>query len=90
MPGDVIVFDPRVHHGSWGGTTRLRWSIDFLAMPADDDSTGRSRTASLVRTLSGWPTTEGFPTWAEWQTGSTERRKAAVNRLRHLGVDLST
>ena len=89
-PGDVVVFDPRIHHGSWGGAARLRWSIDYLAMPATHDRDALASTASLIADLSDWPTTPDWPTWAQWRAHHTQRRQEAVRKLDALGVDLST
>jgi ectoine hydroxylase-related dioxygenase (phytanoyl-CoA dioxygenase family) len=90
MPGDLIVFDPRIHHGSWGGSTRLRWSVDYLSMPPADDAEAMARTSSLVADLSDWPSTPEFPTWAEWVAHPSERRREAARKLRTLGMDLTT
>ena len=86
MPGDVIVFDPRIHHGSWGGVRRLRWSVDYLAMPAADDDVGLARTSSLIADLSDWPTTDEFPTWSQWQAHPSTARREAAGKLRALGI----
>ncbi|GAC1601141.1 MAG: hypothetical protein NVS3B21_28590 [Acidimicrobiales bacterium] len=85
-PGDVIAFDPRVHHSAWGGGARLRWSIDFAAFPAIDDHDRRERTRDLVDELSSWPTDGRWPTWAEWAAGGTTDRARALNKLIALGV----
>jgi ectoine hydroxylase-related dioxygenase (phytanoyl-CoA dioxygenase family) len=89
-PGDVIVFDPRVHHGSWGGARRLRWSVDYLAMPSADDAEALARTGSLVADLSDWPTTNEFPTWSQWHAKPTPRRQEAGMKLAALGIDLAS
>jgi hypothetical protein len=36
-PGDVIVFDEHLIHGSIGGRRRRQWRVDFLVDPRDDD-----------------------------------------------------
>ena len=35
-PGDVIVFDEHLTHGSVGGVVRRQWRVDFIAEPRDD------------------------------------------------------
>jgi hypothetical protein len=35
-PGDVIVFDEHLAHGSVGGALRRQWRADFVADPRDD------------------------------------------------------
>ena len=85
-PGDLIVFDPRIHHGSWGGAARLRWSLDFVAMPSTDDADAVDRTRGLIADLSDWPTVDRWPTWSEWATGPTPSRQEAVQKLVSLGV----
>lgn len=85
-PGDVIVFNPRCHHGSWGGTQRLRWSVDFVRMPPNVDADAARKTRSLIEELSDWPTTDRWPTWNQWTTGTSQRRRDAMTKLRSLGV----
>jgi Phytanoyl-CoA dioxygenase (PhyH) len=36
-PGDVIVFDEHIIHGSSGGRARLQWRADFVVDPADSE-----------------------------------------------------
>lgn len=85
-PGDVIAFDPRVHHSAWGGAARLRWSVDFVSLPSPSDSKAVKETRGLIEELSDWPTTETWPTWSEWAAGTSPRRRAAVEKLTWLGV----
>jgi hypothetical protein len=35
-PGDLIAFDDRLAHSSFGGTVRRQWRIDFGADPVDE------------------------------------------------------
>ena len=35
IPGDVIVFDEHLTHGSDGGAVRRQWHVDFIAEPLD-------------------------------------------------------
>jgi hypothetical protein len=37
MPGNVIVFDEHLIHGSWGGLQRRQWRVDFLIDPSNED-----------------------------------------------------
>jgi hypothetical protein len=39
QPGDVIVFDEHVIHGSSGGDVRRQWRVDFVATPTDAELT---------------------------------------------------
>jgi hypothetical protein len=87
-PGDVVVFDPRVHHGSWGGRSRLRWSVDYAGMVGADDDAARAKLVALIEDLSDWPTTPAWPTWSQWAAGAggTEARRRAIATLHDLGV----
>jgi hypothetical protein len=86
MPGDVIAFDPRVRHGAWGGGPRLRWNVDFVALPDESDAQRFAHTRGLIEELSSWPSTDRWPTWSEWAAGTNEARQAAVQKLSALGV----
>jgi len=90
VPGDLVVFDPRVHHGSWGGQARLRWSVDYARMVGGRDAAKQARLVALINDLSEWPTTPAWPTWSDWVGGADQRtaRMAAVTKLRELGVSL--
>jgi ectoine hydroxylase-related dioxygenase (phytanoyl-CoA dioxygenase family) len=87
-PGDVVVFDPRVHHGSWGGRSRLRWSVDYAAMAGVGDLAARAKLVALIEDLSDWPTTAAWPTWSQWTAGAdrTAARARAIATLQDLGV----
>jgi hypothetical protein len=37
QPGDVIVLDEHLIHGSVGGNRRLQWRVDFVGDPRDTD-----------------------------------------------------
>jgi hypothetical protein len=87
-PGDVVVFDPRVHHGSWGGRSRLRWSVDYAGMVGADNEAARARLVALIKELSDWPTTAAWPAWSDWVAGAGGRdgRAMAIATLRDLDV----
>jgi hypothetical protein len=87
-PGDVVVFDPRAHHGSWGGQSRLRWSVDYAGMVGAGDEAARANLVALIEDLSDWPTTAEWPTWSQWASGPdrTEARAGAIATLQDLGV----
>ena len=91
QPGDVIAFDPRVRHAAFGGSNRLRWSVDFLRMPTPQESAAFDRTRSLVETLSDWPSPQRWPRWAAWSAEvAGPSRARAVRQLQELGVSLAT
>lgn len=88
-PGDVIAFDPRAMHASFGGTHRLRWCVDYAALPSGDDRGGVEATRGLVEELASWPHPPEWPVWRTWaRNASHPRRLEAVAALRQLGVDI--
>lgn len=38
VPGDLIVFDEHLYHGSSGGLRRRQWRVDFVADDGNDDA----------------------------------------------------
>src|SRR5262249_37454141 len=38
VPGDLIVIDEHLFHGSAGGSLRRQWRVDYLPVPVDDDT----------------------------------------------------
>jgi ectoine hydroxylase-related dioxygenase (phytanoyl-CoA dioxygenase family) len=88
-PGDVIAFDPRAFHASFGGTRRLRWCVDYAPVPPARDEARAEATLGLVEELSSWPHPDAWPVWRTWSAQvSSERGRRAVLALRNLGVCL--
>lgn len=86
VPGDVIVFDEHLTHGSVGGAIRRQWRVDFLADPVDSAEEALVR-ATFARLLDpGWDggdDVDRYPSYGPyWQT--LDRPWTA--RLRDLGV----
>lgn len=87
MPGDVIVFDERLLHGSNGGARRRQWRVDFVIDPHD-----AQERASVERWFAqsipneqddpGYDA-QRYPSYgAYWQT----RDRPWTTKLRDLGV----
>lgn len=88
-PGDVVAFDPRAFHASFGGTRRLRWCVDYASVPATHDQVRAEATRGLVEELSSWPHPPDWPVWRSWSAGvSSSRGRKAVAALLKLGVAL--
>lgn len=88
-PGDVIAFDPRAFHASFGGTRRLRWCVDYAAVPPTRDSVRAEATRGLIQELSSWPHPPDWPVWRSWAACvSSSRGREAMTTLRKLGVGL--
>lgn len=85
-PGDVIVFDEHLTHGSVGGHARRQWRVDFVADPVDDDEEARVR-AYLARIYQvGWDggyDVDRYPSYGpHWRRAS----RPWTERLRELGA----
>jgi hypothetical protein len=86
MPGDIIVFDEHLTHGSVGGAVRRQWRVDFVADPVDGTEEAQVR-ASFARLFDpdwdGGDDVDRYPSYGSyWQT--LDRPWTA--RLRVLGV----
>jgi hypothetical protein len=85
-PGDLIVFDEHLVHGSSGGAVRRQWRVDFVADPMGPQE------EALVRTMfaglfdpdwDGGDDVDRYPSYgAYWQTLD----RPWTERLRELGV----
>ena len=85
-PGDLIVFDEHLTHGSFGGADRRQWRVDFIADPANRAEEAMVR-ATFERLFDpGWDggdDVDRYPSYGRyWQT--LDRPWTA--RLRDLGV----
>ena len=86
-PGDVIVFDERLIHGSWGGAQRRQWRIDFVIDPRDEHehaavATWYGQSIPDERLDTGYDATR-YPSYGPyWQTLA----RPWTERLRQLGV----
>jgi len=86
VPGDVIVFDEHLTHGSDGGTDRRQWRVDFIADPTNQAEEALVR-ATFERLFDpawdGGDDVDRFPSYGRhWQ--ALDRPWNA--RLRDLGV----
>jgi len=72
VPGDLIVFDEHLTHGSVGGAVRRQWRVDFVADPVDGAEEALVR-ASFARLFDpdwdGGDDVDRYPSYgAYWQT----------------------
>ena len=85
-PGDLIVFDEHLAHGSTGGTERRQWRVDFVPDPMGDDETAPVRGYFARIFDPGWDggyDAERYPSYGTfWQ----QRDRPYTPRLRELGV----
>ena len=84
-PGDLIVFDEHLTHGSARGRDRRQWRVDYFADPADDAETTIVK-EMFARVLdAAWASVyevDRFPNYGEfWQ----RRERPWTTRLRDLG-----
>ncbi len=90
QPGDVVAFDLHTFHASVGGTDRLAWAIEYLAVPTGDDErekTLRWQAESFEQDFRGFDR-QRYPTWRDWRANPAghPRRAAVIERLRSAGV----
>jgi hypothetical protein len=90
-PGDVIAFDPHLHHASTsGGRKRLAWKIEYLPWPGLGDPAKLEVVRDLVVDGVEYDDydRDRWPVWREWVAGAAAvpSRQLAVDRLRLLGV----
>jgi hypothetical protein len=86
-PGDVIIFDEHIIHGSTGGGERRQWRVDFIVDPRgpDEEELVKSNFEQVFPNGKGDPGYDArrYPSYGSyWQ--SLERPWS--NRLRDLGV----
>jgi hypothetical protein len=85
-PGDVIIFDEHLIHGSSGGGERRQWRVDFLIDPLDRDEHSAAAAwldQSIPDERHDPAYTEHYPSYGPyWQA----RNESWSRRLRELGV----
>jgi Phytanoyl-CoA dioxygenase (PhyH) len=85
-PGDVIVFDEHLWHGSVGGNDRRQWRVDFVVDPVDAAETARVREYFARIFPPDWDgryDVDRYPSYgADWRSGN----RPWVERLRELGA----
>ena len=87
VPGDVIVFDEHLIHGSTGGHERRQWRVDYVIDPRDADENARVR-AWFDQSVPDEQHEPGYdadryPSYGpHWQT----RNRPWTTRLGDLGV----
>ena len=90
QPGDVIAFDLRTFHASFGGTDRLAWAIEYLAEATsgdEEDRVLRSMADSFEQACRGFDRNR-YPTWRDWAANPHHppQRAEIIDRLRRAGV----
>jgi phytanoyl-CoA dioxygenase PhyH len=85
-PGDIIVFDEHLTHGSLGGVVRRQWRVDFIVDPVGPAEEALVR-ASFARLFDpdwdGGDDEDRYPSYGPyWQT----LHRPWTARLRALGV----
>ncbi len=88
QPGDVIVFDEHLIHGSRGGQVRHQWRIDFVVDPRD----GAEVEATLAWYEQSLPTAEpeaGYDAtlYTSWGAFWRSLERPWSNSLRRLGLN---
>jgi hypothetical protein len=89
-PGDVVAFDLHTFHASSGGSDRLAWAIEYLAVPASTDErnkTLRWMADAFEQEIRGFDR-ERYPIWRDWLANpeGEARRAEVIERLRAVGV----
>jgi hypothetical protein len=84
-PGDVIVFDEHLEHGSLGGGVRRQWRVDYVADPATEEEFSQVRSYFARIYEVGWDggyDVDRYPNYdAHWHMNSPYRA-----RLEELGA----
>jgi hypothetical protein len=86
QPGDIVVFDEHLTHGSRGGRTRRQWRVDFIADPRTDrerDLVRRSFAQIFDPAWDGGYDVDRYPSFGDWWQGTHPDWSA---RLDELGV----
>lgn len=85
-PGDLILFDEHLFHGSCGGGLRRQWRLDFLLDPATDEAERRTRAYFADIYPANWNggyDVDRYPSYGpEWRRSG----RRAAQRLEELGV----
>jgi ectoine hydroxylase-related dioxygenase (phytanoyl-CoA dioxygenase family) len=85
-PGDVIIFDEHLIHGSSGGAERRQWRVDFLIDPLDQQEYSAAAAwfdQSIPDERHDPAYTDHYPSYGPyWQA----RNENWTERLRELGV----
>jgi phytanoyl-CoA dioxygenase PhyH len=89
-PGDVIAFDLRTWHASFGGRDRLAWTAVYQRCPETEperDRMLRSVHDSFEQAFRGFDRTR-YPVWRDWLAGAAAhpRRAGVIERMRQAGV----
>jgi hypothetical protein len=89
-PGDVIAFDLRTWHASFGGRDRLAWTVVYQRCPetgSERERTLRSVHDSFEQAFRGFDRTR-YPVWRDWLAGAAAhpRRAGVIERMRQAGV----
>jgi hypothetical protein len=92
-PGDVIAFDPRLHHASIHGRDRRQWTVTFYGDPSTPEEAAEI-SAALADDVA-----DDYGSWGEYDprrypfydpewVATTEQtwRGASIGRLRELGT----
>jgi hypothetical protein len=85
-PGDIVVFDEHLMHGSVGGAVRRQWRVDFIADPANSAEEALVRTTFerlFDPTWDGGDDVDRYPSYGRYWQGLD---RPWTQRLRALGV----
>lgn len=85
-PGDIIVFDEHLAHGSAGGADRRQWRIDFVPDPIGTDETATVHGYFARIFDPGWDGGYDAVRYPSYGTFWQQRDRPWTRRLRELGV----
>jgi len=88
-PGDIVAFDARVVHGSFGGATRLRYNLLYQVDPQTDEEVAAHRATLAEWTpIEAHPGAARYPLYRDWLRNGPRnpRRAAVIARLEQLDL----
>ena len=85
-PGDLIVFDEHLFHGSFGGGVRRQWRVDYLRDPVDAESELQTKSYLASIYQPDWDGGYDVDRYASYDAGWRSSGRPSVARLGALGV----
>ena len=85
-PGDVILMNEHLLHGSVGGTVRRQWRVDFLRDPQDAETEVRTRAYFARLYAPDWRAAYNVERYPSYGVDWRQSTRPAVARLAALGV----
>lgn len=85
-PGDVILFDERLHHASTGGGTRRQWRIDYLLDPRTTEAEAETRAYFESIYPPDWNGGYDVVRYPSYGPAFRDSGRPSVARLEALGV----